>query len=77
MDYNKLWKEMGNSFQTLKEIGIPGHLTCLLKNLYAAQEATVKLEPYMAQLIGSGLRKEYGSVICCHPVYLTYMLSTS
>ena len=35
MDYNKLWK-------ILKEIGIPDHLTCLLRNLYAGQEATVR-----------------------------------
>ena len=35
MDHNKLWK-------ILKEIGIPDHLTCLLRNLYAAQEATVR-----------------------------------
>ena len=35
MDHHKLWK-------ILKEIGIPDHLTCLLKNLYAGQEATVK-----------------------------------
>ena len=35
VDYNKLWK-------ILKEIGIPGHLTCLLRNLYAGQEATVR-----------------------------------
>ena len=34
-DYNKLWK-------SLKEMGIPDHLTCLLRNLYAGQEATVK-----------------------------------
>ena len=33
MDHNKLWK-------LLKEIGIPDHLTCLLRNLYASQEAT-------------------------------------
>ena len=33
MDHNKLWK-------ILKEIGIPDHLTCLLRNLYAGQEAT-------------------------------------
>ena len=32
MDHNKLWK-------ILKEMGIPGHLTCLLRNLYAGQEA--------------------------------------
>ena len=35
--YNKLWK-------ILKEMGIPDHLTCLLRNLYAGQEATVRTE---------------------------------
>ena len=35
MDHNKLWK-------ILKEMGIPGHLTCLLRNLYAGQEAKVR-----------------------------------
>ena len=35
MDHNKLWK-------ALKEMGIPEHLTCLLRNLYAAQEETVR-----------------------------------
>ena len=35
VDHNKLWK-------ILKEMGIPDHLTCLLRNLYAGQEATVR-----------------------------------
>ena len=35
MDHNKLWK-------TLKEMGIPDHLTCLLRNVYASQEATAR-----------------------------------
>ena len=35
VDYHKLWK-------ILKEMGIPDHLTCLLRNLYAGQEATVR-----------------------------------
>ena len=35
VDHNKLW-------EILKEMGIPDHLTCLLRNLYAGQEATVK-----------------------------------
>ena len=35
VDHNKLWK-------ILKETGIPDHLTCLLRNLYAGQEATVR-----------------------------------
>ena len=37
MDHNKLWK-------ILKKMGIPDHLTCLLRNLYAGQEATVRTE---------------------------------
>ena len=37
VDHNKPWK-------ILKEMGIPDHLTCLLRNLYAAQEATVRIE---------------------------------
>ena len=36
VDHNKLWK-------ILKEMRIPGHLTCLLRNLYAGQEATVRI----------------------------------
>ena len=36
VDHNKLWK-------ILKEIGIPDHLTCLLRNLYAGQEATARI----------------------------------
>ena len=35
VDHNKLWK-------ILKEMGIPDHLTCLLRNLFAGQEATVR-----------------------------------
>ena len=38
VDHNKLWK-------ILKEMGIPDHLTCLLRNLYAGQEATVRTGP--------------------------------
>ena len=44
MDHNKLWK-------ILKEMGIPEHLTCLLRNLYAGQEATAKMD--MEQQTGS------------------------
>ena len=38
MDHNKLW-------EILKEMGLPEHLTCLLRNLYAGQEATVRTGP--------------------------------
>ena len=64
---NKLWK-------ILKEMRIPEHLTCLLRNRMRVKKQ--QLEPCMEQLIGSGLRKEYDGAVCCHLVYLTYMLST-
>ena len=63
VDHNKLWK-------ILKEMGIPDHLTCLLRNLCVGQEAT---EPNMEQLTGSKLWKEYVKAVYCHPAYLTYM----
>ena len=61
VDHNKLWK-------ILKEMGIPDHLTCLLRNLYAGQEAT---EPDMEQQTGSKLGKEYIKAVYCLPTYLT------
>ena len=66
VDHNKLWK-------ILKEMGIPDDLTCLLKNLYVGQEATVRT----GQQTGSKLEKEYVKAVYCHPTYLTYMQSTS
>ena len=50
MDHNKLWK-------ILQEMRIPDQLTCLLRNLYAGQEATVELD--MEQQTGSKWEKEY------------------
>ena len=67
VDDSKLWK-------ILKEMGIPDHLTCLLRNLYAGQEAT---ELDMKQRTGSKQEKEYAKVVYCHPAYLTYMQTTS
>ena len=67
MDHNKLWK-------ILKEIGTSDHLTCLLRNLGAGQEAT---EPDMEQQTGSKLGKEYIKAVYSHLAYLTYMMSTS
>ena len=54
-------------------MGIPDHLTCLLRNLYAGQEATVGTE----QWTGSKLGKEYIKAVYCDPTYLTYVQSTS
>ena len=63
VDHNKLWK-------ILQEMGIPDHLICLLRNLYARQEATVRTEHGTTDCfqIGKGVH---------HPAYLTYMQSTS
>ena len=54
---------------------IPDHLTCLLRNLYAGQEATVRTG--MEQQTGSKSGKEYVKAAYCHPAYLAYMQSTS
>ena len=68
MDHNKLWK-------IFKEMVIPDHLSCLLRNLDAGQEATVRTR--YGKQIGSKLGKEYVKVVYCHSAYLTYMQSTS
>ena len=68
VDHNKLWK-------ILKEMGIPDHLTCLLRNLYAGQEATVRTG--LEQQNGSKSGKEYIKAVYCPPAYLTYIQSTS
>ena len=67
MDHNKLWK-------FLKEMGIPDHLTFLLGNLSAGQEAA---ELDMEQQTGSKVRKECVKPVYCQPAYLTYVQSTS
>ena len=56
-------------------MGIPDHLTCLLRNLDAGQEATVRTGHGTTDCFQ--IRKEYAKVIFCHPAYLTYMQSTS
>ena len=56
-------------------MGIPDHLTCLLRNLYAGQEATVRTGH--GQQTGSKPGKEYIKAVYCHPAYLTYTQSTS
>ena len=68
VDQNKLWK-------ILKEMGIPDYLTCLLRNLYAGQGATVRTGH--EQQTGSKSEKEYIKTVYCHPAYFTYTQSTS
>ena len=68
VDHNKLWK-------ILKEMGIPDHLICLLRNLYAGQEATVRTGHGTTDWfqIGKGVRQ----AVYFHPAYLTSVQSTS
>ena len=49
-------------------MGLPDQLTCLLRNLYAGQDATVRT--------GHGTM-DWFKIVYCHPAYLTYMKSTS
>ena len=64
------------NWKILKEMRIPDHPTCLLRNLYAAQEATVRTE-HNWQQTDSKLGKECVKDVCCHPVYFSYKQSTS
>ena len=68
VDHYKLWKTL------IREMEISDRLTCLLRNLYTGQEATVMT---LHGATGSKLRKEYDRAVYCYPVYLTYMQSTS
>ena len=67
VDHNKLWK--------ILQDGGTDHQTCLWRNLYAGQEATVRTGHGTTDC--SKLGKEYVKAVCCHPAYLTYMQSTS
>ena len=62
-------------WKILKEMGIPDYLTCLLRNLYAGQEATVRTGHGKTDWLY--LEKEYVKAVYCHPAYLTFMQSTS
>ena len=68
VDHNKLWK-------ILKEMGIPDHLTCFLRNVYAGQEARVRTGHGTTDWFQIG--KEYVKAVYCHPACLTYTQSTS
>ena len=68
VDHTKLWK-------ILQEMGIPDHLSCLLRNLYAGQEATVRTGHGTTDWFQIG--KESVKAAYCQPPYLTYMQSTS
>ena len=66
VNHNKLWK-------ILKQMGLPDHLTCLLRSLYIGQEAMFRTG--MEQQTGCKLGKDYVKAVYCHSAYLTFMKS--
>ena len=69
VDHNKLWK-------ILKEMGIPDHLTCLLRHLYAGQEATVRTGHGTIDWfqIGKGVRQGCILLPCLFNFYAEYIM---
>ena len=69
VDHNKLWK-------ILQEMGIPDHLTCLLRNLYAGQEATVRIRHGTMDWfqIGKGIHQGYILSPCWFNFYAEYIM---
>ena len=69
MDHNKLWK-------ILKEMGLPDHLTCLLRNLYAGQEATVRTGHGTMNWfqIGKGVHQCCILSLCLFNLYAEYIM---
>ena len=61
------------NWKILNEMRIPDHLTCLVRNLYTGQEATVRTGHGTTDWFQIGK----GEAVYCHPAYLTYMQSTS
>ena len=69
VDHNKLWK-------ILQEIGIPDHLTCLLRNLYAGQEATVRTAHGKTDWFQIGKGVHWGCIVspCLFNLYTEYVM---
>ena len=69
MNHNKLWK-------ILKEIGIPDHLFCLLRNLYSRQEATIRNRHGPTDWFQTGKRVYQGCILstCLFNLYSEYII---
>ena len=69
VDHNKLWK-------VLKEMGAPDHLTCLLRNLYAGQEATVRTGHGTTDWFQSGKKVRQGCILspCLLNLHAEYIM---
>ena len=74
-DYAKAFVWITTNWKILKEMRITDHLTCLLRNLYAGQEATVRTENGTTDWFQIGKGVHQGCILS--PAYLTYRQSTS
>ena len=63
------------NWRILKDMGVPDHLICVVRNLYVGQEGTVRTGHETTDWFKMG--KEYNKVVYCHPVHLTYLQRTS
>ena len=72
VDHNKLWK-------ILKKMGIPDHLTCILRNLYAGQEATVRTRHGTTDLFQTGKGVLQGCILspCLFNLYAEYIMQNA
>ena len=72
MDHNKLWK-------VLQEMGIPDHLTCLLRNLYAGQEATGRTGHDTTEWLKNGNGVHQGCILspCLFKFYAKYIMQNA
>ena len=72
VDHNKLWK-------ILQDIGIPDHLTCLLRNLYAGQEATVRTRHGETDWFQTGEEVHQGCILspCLFNLHAEYMMQNA
>ena len=72
VDHNKLWK-------ILKEIRIPDHLICLLRDLYAGEEATVRTKHGTMDWLQTGKRVRQGCILspCLFNLYAEYIMRNS
>ena len=72
MDHNKLWK-------ILKEMGMPDHLTCLLRNLYVGQKVTIRTGHGTADWfqIGKGVREGHILSSCLYNLYAEHIMGNA
>ena len=72
MDHNKLW-------EIVKEMGIPDHLTCLLRNLYEGQEATVRTRHRTTDWFKIGVKVHQGCILspCLFNLYAENIMQDS